>query len=443
MPLFAEDAARFSVVVAHRRCGKTVASLQRGIAAAMMPPSSSARYAYIAPLRNQAKNIAWDLAKSMTKDVPGMGVNESELRLDFPTGARLQLYGSDNPDALRGGWLDGVIMDEVAQMPPNTWTHVVRPMLADRQGWAVFIGTPSGKDYFYDLWEQAGHKQGWTRYMYRAEDTGYVLPEELADAKAAMSENAYAQEFDCSFTAAVRGAFYGRAMDQIEQDGHMLPIDRDPSLPVTTSWDLGVRDSTSIWVWQPYKGNAWAVIDYYEATGEGVDHYAAWLEDHGYRLNATHLAPHDIANTDWSSAGGKSRMMVAADHGINFQRVRRPTGPQEVMEQINALRLLLPRCYFHADDDERGARVYQGRHALSLYRQDFNERLGALKATPLHDWTSHAADAARTFAAHYEDQRSVHAPGISRPTINIRAASARARRGDGRRGTTLGYSRGN
>jgi hypothetical protein len=441
LPLFAQDRARFFVAVCHRRAGKTVASVQRLIVAAMQPTKPNTRLGYIAPFRHQAKAVAWDLLKTMTERIPGRTINESELRVDFgEQKSRIQLYGADNFDALRGGYFDEVILDEVAQMPPATWTQVVRPMLADRKGSAIFIGTPQGKGAFFDLWEQAATLPDWDQIMLRASESGLVAEDELAAAEAEMGEAAFSQEFECSFTAAIRGAFYGKVLEEIEREGHMIPLAVDPAHAITTSWDLGVRDATSIWVWQPYRGNSWAAIDYYEATGEGVDHYAQWLDEHGYLRSATHLAPHDISNTDWSSAGGKNRMAVAREYGINFERTRRPANSQEVMEQINALRLLLPRVYFHNDTDERGSRVYRGRLALSLYRQDYNERLGALKAQPVHDHNSHAADAARTFAAHNEEIRlGRHTPwNHSGVRINISPSRDRSR---ARGGSTLGYSR--
>jgi len=412
MPLFAPDVARFVVVVAHRRAGKTVAALQRLIHAAAAPSKPNCRYAYIAPLRVQAKNIAWDYLKAFTRAIPGLIINESELRVDFPTGSRIQLYGADNPDSLRGGYFDGAIMDEVPQMAPQTWSHVVRPMLSDRMGWAMFIATPAGKGAFFELWEEAAHAPGWARFMFRASDTGLINTDELEAARREMSESAYAQEFDCSFTAAIRGAYYGDILEQGERDGHVLAIDYDPSVAVTTGWDIGVSDATAIWIMMPYRGNAWAAIDYYESSGVGIDFYAAWLRGKLYRYYK-HLAPHDVANQDWSAAGGLNRVAIAEQHGIRFERQPRPKDSRAVMDGIQAVRSLLPLVYFHSDDSARGQRVSRGRLALSLYRADYNDKLGALKASPVHDWCSHAADGMRTFATTEED---VKRAGLSRST---------------------------
>jgi hypothetical protein len=426
LPLFAAEAPRFFVVVVHRRGGKTTASIQRLIQAALHNPPPNARYAYIAPLRHQAKTVAWDLLKNMTEGVPGREVNEAELRVDFRAmGSRITLFGSDNPDALRGQYFDGVIMDEVAQMPANTWTHVVRPALADRKGWAIFIGTPAGRNVFFDLFEQAGRLDGWSRLYLTADQTGLVDAEELEQARATMTPEAYAQEFDCDWSAAIKGAFWAKALSDIEAQGHFLHIDHDPGRQVITGWDLGTRDATAIWVAQPYRGG-WGFIDFYANTGYGVDHYAGWLQQQGY-LSGTcrHLAPHDIVNVDWGVAGGRSRLEVAREHGISFERIQRVANQRALMEEINAVRLLLPRCYFHDADDERGARVRTGALSLSLYRQRWNEKLNALQAEPLHDEHSHAADALRTFAKVAESRLTGEGPDgrinphVRRPGLRV------------------------
>lgn len=419
LPLFQADTPRFCVVIAHRRCGKTVAAVQRMIDVATRGVKPNTRAIYLAPQRNQAKAVAWDLAKNMTKNIPGRSVNEAELRIDLHNGARMLLSGADNPDALRGQYGDLVIMDEVDQMPPGTWTYVVRPLLADRQGSAMFIGTPQGKQSLYELWDAAPGLDGWGRFMFKASETGLVPQSELDMALREMGQEAYDQEFECSFTAAIKGAFYGKLMTQLEEAGHMLPIDRDPSVPLTTGWDLGTRDATAIWVMQPYGGNGWAALDFYENSGEGIDHYSGWLSDHGYLAGARHIAPHDIANTDFGIAGGHSRRDVAEQYGIRFERAVRPQNAKEVMDGINAVRMLLPRMYFHAGADERGSRVAAGRHALGLYRQGFNERLSALQANPVHDWTSHAADAMRTFASMRETLSRSPIPGHSQVNPNL------------------------
>lgn len=192
---------RFGVVVCHRRFGKTYWAINTLIHAAIASKRDNPRYAYIAPFYKQAKQVAWDYFKQFTHMIPNIAYNEAELRVDFPNGARIRLYGGDNPDTLRGIYLDGVVMDEVADMRPNIWGEVIRPTLTDRNGWAVFIGTPKGINLFYEMYQQAISTPDWFARVYRADETNIIAPEELAKAKAEMTESQYAQEFLCDFTA--------------------------------------------------------------------------------------------------------------------------------------------------------------------------------------------------------------------------------------------------
>ena len=193
------EGARFSVVVAHRRMGKTVCVLNHLIKMALLTPRGDGRYAYVAPFRNQAKAIAWDYLRRFTGVIPGVRFNESELECGLPNGSRIRLYGADNPDALRGIYLDGVVLDEVADMKPNVWGEIIRPALSDRIGWAVFIGTPKGQNLFHELFMASND---WYKALYRADETGVMPEAELGAAREAMSENQYRQEFLCDFTAA-------------------------------------------------------------------------------------------------------------------------------------------------------------------------------------------------------------------------------------------------
>ena len=195
------DSHRFSVIVAHRRLGKTVCTINEIIKAALCDGSGDGRYGYVAPYRSQAKSIAWDYVKYFTAPVPGRVVNEGELSVDFPNGARIRLFGADNPDAMRGLYFDGVILDEVADMKPEVWGAIIRPALSDRNGWACFIGTPKGMNMFYELYTLGLSNPQWGSAIYRADETGIIPPQELEDAAAVMSKAQYRQEFLCDFSA--------------------------------------------------------------------------------------------------------------------------------------------------------------------------------------------------------------------------------------------------
>lgn len=199
---------RFSVLVCHRRFGKTYLAINSLIDAAMRFAGNDGRFGYIAPFLKQAKQVSWDYLKRFALSIPGTRANESELSIDFPNGSRIRLYGSDNGEALRGLYFDGIVMDEVADMRPETWPEIVRASLSDRKGWCVFIGTPKGLNQFHDLYQHALQDTSgkWYAGMYRVDETDILDPEELKMARDTMTDSQYRQEFLCDFTASVENA---------------------------------------------------------------------------------------------------------------------------------------------------------------------------------------------------------------------------------------------
>ncbi len=193
---------RFSVLVCHRRFGKTYLAVNALIDAALRTAKHEGRFAYVAPFRTQAKAIAWDYLKRFSRPVPGAETSESDLAVSFPNGARVRLFGNDNADAMRGLYLDGAVLDEVADMKPDVWGAILRPALADRRGWAIFIGTPKGPNLFHELYETARTARGWYAGLYRADETGLIAADELEAARSSMSEAQFRQEFLCDFQAA-------------------------------------------------------------------------------------------------------------------------------------------------------------------------------------------------------------------------------------------------
>ena len=374
---------RWACIVAHRRAGKTVACINDLIRRAIVEGRKDGRYAYIAPYHQQAKTVAWDYLLRFSDPVRKQA-NASELWVELLTGARIRLYGADNPDALRGIYLDGAILDEVADMRPRVWGEIIRPALADRKGWAVFIGTPKGHDAFYERHQEALSNPQWFDALLKASETGILDADELESARKDMTADQFAQEFECSFEAAIQGAIYARELEQARAEQRIGRVAHDASLPVHTVWDLGVGDATAIWFAQQHR-NEVRIIDYYEATGEGLPHYAQILQAKGYTYGK-HYAPHDISVRELGS--GLSRMDTAAKLGIRFERI-----PQQSLEDgIHAARLIFPRVWI--DDDK----CRPGIEALQHYRWDYNERMGEFRSRPVHDWSSHAADAFRYLA---------------------------------------------
>jgi hypothetical protein len=302
------------------------------------------------------------------------------------------LLGSENPSSLRGIYLDLAVMDEVADMPESIFPEVIRPALSDRKGSACFIGTPQGHNYFYDLWEAAAGTDGWARKMYRASETGLLDDEELAAARATMTEDQYNQEFECSWVANVPGSVYGKELQEADDAGRITSVPYLRDHKVDTHWDIGMHDYTAIWFTQTLPGGRVNCIDFYQNQGEGLPHYVRTLHDKGY-VYGTHNGPHDLEVREMGT--GKSRREAAYNLGLNFRVV--PRLPVE--DGIHAARLLIPRCYFDRDN------CRDGLEALRHYHRAYNERTRQFRDQPVHDWSSHAADAFRTAAIGMETQR--------------------------------------
>ncbi len=385
---------RWGIVVAHRRAGKTVACINDAIKAAATCDKASPRFAYIAPQLNQAKDIAWAYLLEYTDCFgPERKVNASELWVELPNnGARIRIYGADNPDRLRGIYLDGAVLDEFGDMDPTVWSQVIRPALSDRKGWAVFIGTPKGKNTFHKLWVNAESDSDWFTLSLKASQTGLLDADELADARRMMTDDEYAQEYDCSFEAAVRGAYYGKEMNALDDAKQIAAVPHDPRLPVHTAWDLGMADSTVIWFVQA-NGKELRVIDVLKGEGVGLDWYAKQLQGRDY-LWGDHYLPHDVEVRELGT--GKSRKEVLEGLGIKVTLC--PNIPKE--DGIQAVRMMLPTCWFDKEKCKNGI------EALRMFRREYDEKRQEFRQAELRDWTTHYADAFRYFAVGYREART-------------------------------------
>jgi hypothetical protein len=381
---------RFAVLNCHRRFGKTVAILNHLIRSALNHPLPNPRFAYIAPTYKQAKNVAWDYIKQFTASIPGVRYNETELRCDLPNGSRITLLSSENPDSLRGIFLDGVCIDEAAQIAPKLWNEIIRPALSDRKGFCYFIGTPAGmNNFFYDIYQYALKDPEWLTFTAPVSETKLIDEKELQAAKDQMGEAKYKQEFECDWIANIEGSIYGNLIADSEKNNRLTKIEYDPALPVDTAWDLGHADSTAIIFFQKL-GNTIRIIDYYENNREGLPHYISLLNKKDY-VYGKHYAPHDIEVTEFST--GKTRREVAYQLGVNFKIL--PKLPIE--DGIHAAKMLLPRCYFSLDNTRPLI------DALRHYHRRYNEKMKMYHEKPIHDWSSHACDAFRYLAIAIEE----------------------------------------
>lgn len=376
---------RWASLNVHRRAGKTVATINDLIKAALTnerqwPPP---RYAYIAPYYKQAKRVAWAYAKHFSEVVPGREFNESDLEVRYPmNGATLRLFGADNPDGLRGDYLDGAGCDEFADWAPSVYPLVLRPMLADFHGFATFIGTPKGHNDFCTQHRKAeANPERWFTMTLRASESGLVSQEELDDAREGMTPEQYEQEFECSFEAAILGAYFGREMAEAEREGRICDLPYDPDLPCYTAWDLGKGANMPVWIWQPTRVGP-NVIDFVEGVhSDGVPQVLKKVRDKGYPIEA-HYVPPDAKTTDIGSGRSRIEQMI-----LNDAAKPRIVPDLKIDDRISAARLTLPVTRFDA------VRCKNGLEALRQYKADYDEVLKVFRDMPLKNWASHPSDA--------------------------------------------------
>jgi phage terminase large subunit len=386
--------SRYCLTVAHRRAGKTVARINKLIQHAAGCTKQAPRFGYLAPYYIQAKDIAWAYLKHYTAPIiqaTGGKINESELSVQFGhNGAVIRLYGAENAERLRGLYFDGIAADEAQDIAPSALTQVIMPALSDRQGWLDLSGTPKGwGNLLGETYKRALDDPEWFVQVLKASQTKLIAQEELDRLKRAMPENEYLQEFECSFDAAITGAYYAMELTKAEEEGRITNVPYDPMCRTYTAWDLGISDSMSIWFIQS-AGRELRVIDYYEAAGHGLDHYAGVLTAKGYNYSK-HYGPHDIQVRELGS--GRSRWEIAKNLGITFDVVKM----MPVQDGMNAVRMTLPRMWFDAKKTAIGI------DALRQYREKVDEKRG-IALGPLHDWTSHAADAMRYFCVGHQEE---------------------------------------
>jgi hypothetical protein len=278
-------------------------------------------------------------------------------------------------------------------MNPEIWSQVLRPALSDRMGWGIFIGTPKGTNHFYDIYKAAQNQEDWFTAIYKASETGVIPITELEAAKAVMSENEYEQEYECSFSAALVGAYYGQQMEKLRSTRRICGVPYDPAVPVYTAWDLGIDDTTVVWFAQVV-GKEIHIIDYIEESGQGLDFYARQIKEKGY-FYEEHLLPHDAAARELGT--GKTREETLRSLGLKRTRI---VPRQSIEDGINAVRVMLRKCWIDAGNCERGIK------ALENYERKWDSKNKMFIQKPLHNWASNGADGFRTLAMGLNEERA-------------------------------------
>lgn len=418
---------RFGALVLHRRAGKTTAvinhhqryamddGLERRRLLALKPdltdaqltelisPPGGRHYGHVMPARNQAKLVVWDKLKYYAAPIPGIKINESELLIRYPTGHKVQLFGADDPDRLRGPAFSGLSFDEYSQQPQNIFSEVLSKALADHLGYALFLGTIKGRDHLYHTYKAAEASMDWFSLWQdidrsvATEDgiTIQLLQQAMEDdrklvAQNLMTEDEFQQEWYLSDDAAIKGAYYLKELGAAKKAGRITRVPIEPTVPVDTDWDLGIDDAMAIVFSQSLRSGEVRIVDYYENSGEGFPHYIRVLSERGYTYGK-HYPPHDVSVRELGT--GKSRKETAAALGLRFEQ---PLPPLDLADGIDATRLFLAKCWF---DETKAAPLLE---SLRAYRKSFNTRLNEFTATPVHDKHSHGADAFRGLAVRHK-----------------------------------------
>lgn len=430
---FHETFFRFLSIILHRRAGKTTAILNHHIRAGMddewekrrlrflrpsltnahleeiIHPPGGRHYGHVMPTRVQAKMVAWDKLKYYAAPLDGKA-NEAELLYRLPNGNKVQLFGADDPDSMRGFGGSGLSFDEFSQQPSNIFSEVLSKALAERLGYAIFAGTIKGKDHLYKTYKAAQNSPGWFSIWQDidkslATESGItiqLLQQAMADdreliAQGLMTQEEYEQEWYLSLEAAIKGAYYAAQLAKCRKEGRIRTVEYDPDYRVNTAWDLGYTDDSAIWFYQNI-GPEIHIIDFYKESGGTIEEV---VEDRaepgsltkavlskGYRYG-THWLPHD-AKAKTLASGGKSIVEKMAKYfGFDSLAI---VPSLSVQDGVQAARAVLGRCWF----DE--TKCEDGLNALLHYRRKHDNKADAFSIKPVHDWASHPADAFRMLA---------------------------------------------
>ena len=374
-----------------RGAGKDVACWNTIIRAAILKPGN---YFYALPTAVLARQVIFDTVfgttgKTFIDFIPKSyiaNLNISRMLIKFTNGSTLQCVGSEETATrLVGTNPTGIVWSEWQVSKEESYTYL-RPRLALNDGWAIFNGTPRGTaNHFYTLFQISKISSDWYHSFKTVYDTNHIRPDILAREKADMSIDKFNQEMLCDFNCGFQGTYYGIQMDKVKAEGRITDkLFYDASYPVWVSIDIGVRDPTAVIYFQKI-GNAIHILECEEFTNQGVDYLKKQLDAKEYIYAKPIWAPHDAKVREWGSAGAISRVESARNLGLELQ----PVDNLPLSEGIEAVRMLLGRCWFHATKAKRLV------DSLENYRRIYNEELKAYQERPLHDWTSHLESAMR------------------------------------------------
>jgi phage terminase large subunit len=411
---YLQDGGKRAMAIWHRRAGKDEVCLHH---AAVSAVERVGNYWHMLPEYAQARKAIWTAINPHTgkrridEAFPvalRANTNDNEMLIRLANGSTFQCVGSDTYDTLVGSSCAGVVFSEYALSNPSAWGYL-RPMLEENNGWAVFITTPRGHNHAKVLYDYARTQDDWFAELLTVKDTGAMSESELAETLQEYisiygedhGRSAFEQEYYCSFTGGLVGAFYAREMYDVRSEGRIISdLEALPDRPVHRAWDLGVRDDTSIWFFQ-IAGPQLRILDFYSSSGVGLDAYVEQIalrqNQYGW-LSGDDLVPQDAKVRELGS--GRTRVETMRSLGLAPVLVRAAT----INDGINAVRRTLPLCVFHSRCEAVGM------SALEQYRREWNDDAKCFRASPLHDWTSNPADAFRYLSMGWRPQPRLVAP---------------------------------
>ncbi len=427
-----ENGGLKGVEVAHRRWGKDEIALRLFL---YMAHKRIGNYWHMLPLNNQGRKAIWESVNPLTghrridENFPELlrtDTRETDMFIRFKSGSTYQVIGSDSYKNLLGSPPVGVVYSEFGLTNPMAWGEV-SPILEQNGGWAMFIGVPAGDNHFKRIFDFArselGQKDGWYAELIDAYHSPVFTLEQLEREKrnliATFGEDQglalFSQNYECQWGTVVIGSYFGKQMKQLWSDRHITRVPWRPDLEVETFWDLGVDDSTSIWFMQQV-GKQYLFIDYYEATGYAMGHYAKVLKEKPY-VYGNHWMPHDVEQRHMSQESEIARSVREVAEALGVKpviTVRRPRNMDDIIYvHIPAIRNILPSCWF----DE--IKCAQGIACLENYAAEYDEEKKVQSNRPLHNWCSHGVDSFRTMVAGYRPVDTARIQSVSEYMQNI------------------------
>lgn len=390
------------IEIAHRRWGKDEIALNVTRDLALERPAS---YWHCLPEYAQARKALWAMVNPHTgkrrideafPHAIRKKTNEQEMFIELVNGATWQLIGSDRYDATVGSSPAGIVYSEWALANPSAWGYH-RPMVQENNGWASFITTPRGNNHAKAMYDLGCRNDDWFAELSSVLDTGALdeaqLDEALAEYQALygidFGRAMFEQEYLCSFSGAMVGAYFGAEMNKAEREGRICETEIDWSHPVHTAWDLGKAVNNPIWCFQVIKGVPF-IVDFYQPESEDISDWVGWLKGKGYTGND--YVPHDILVTEWGSK--RTRFEVLQSLGRNPRRLPRVS----VADGLQAARTTINAAQF-----SNAPRVLEGIEGLKNYRRDWDDERKTFRETPVKDWAEHIGSAFRYLGLAWKD----------------------------------------